>query len=438
MTRTACQLACLGAVLGLGLLGCGASDDVAPAADTNTAGGSDVAEPAADSAEPLELSADLCEDASKMEALMGSFVGSDSDPSYGQVNAEQVMRMLEAPTEGPFYMVNLIRYRDQAVYPDGRETTLTGREANALYAPVEFITAIGAKIVYVGEAERGPDDLWDDVAIVEYPCPLAFFAMASDPEFKARSVHKDAGVETTTVMVTHLDPLEETEPGEVPLPATADDPARDRVRIHRYREDAQYAEGSTEPSRTGEAAKDRYVAGVAEAERAQGITPILRLSVEGVFIGDGRTWDEVWVDAVPSQAALDAATSDPAVAAAQHHLDAALEERYEVFTAPLISDLPGSASGQGMLPVTADGTGTMCEADDECPGGGVDTCFMATDTIGFCSRQGCGAGECQAPYVCCHDCNEAIAAMLPFEGSICVPADGASQLTAAPPLCTCD
>ena len=85
-------------------------------------------------------------------------------------------------------MANLIRYRDKAVYADGRETDLSGREANALYAPIDFLAAIGARIVYASEALES-DGVWDDIAIVEYPCPLAFFAMSSEPEFKARALH---------------------------------------------------------------------------------------------------------------------------------------------------------------------------------------------------------------------------------------------------------
>ena len=50
-------------------------------------------------------------------------------------------------------MVNLIKYREWAVYADGRETDLTGREANALYNPVEFLSAIGARVVFSTEVD---------------------------------------------------------------------------------------------------------------------------------------------------------------------------------------------------------------------------------------------------------------------------------------------
>lgn len=156
---------------------------------------------------PLPLTPTLCDDATNVDAVRGMMeqAGASSD-----MNADQIARMLEAPTEGPFYMVNLIHYRDQAEYADGRETDLTGREANALYSPTEFLTAIGARPVFMTEVANqidGDDFIWDDVAVVEYPCPVAFFAMILNPDFQARAVHKDAGVEKTIVMVTNLTPV---------------------------------------------------------------------------------------------------------------------------------------------------------------------------------------------------------------------------------------
>jgi len=389
----------------------------------------------------LELTPDLCDDPSKLALLMDAMSAGGDGPSFGEVNTEQVLRMTEAPTEGPFYMVNLIRYREQARYADGRATDLTGREADALYSPIEFITAIGAQIVFVGDVAStttGAEDAWDVVAIVEYPCPLAFFAMAAHPEFQARAVHKEAGVEATIVMVTHRQPLEETEPANSPFPATADDPAFEWVRVNRYREQAQYSDDANEPSRTGQEAMDLYMDSVRDAEKQLGVYPKARLKVQGVFIGDGREWNEVWIDFVPSNAAFEALAADPSVAAAQHHLEAALEDAYGLVTHPMISTISGDGGGLALPPVTADGTGTLCQTDDDCPGNGVDKCFKPDGTAGFCSREGCGPGQCESPYLCCRDCSAVVASMLPFEGSICLPDIAVAQLTAAPASCTCD
>jgi hypothetical protein len=71
-----------------------------------------------------------------------------------EFNADQVQRMIDEPTAGPFYMFNLIEYREQAVYADGRPTDLTGEEANALYNPGEYIAAIGARAVFSYRGSR--------------------------------------------------------------------------------------------------------------------------------------------------------------------------------------------------------------------------------------------------------------------------------------------
>jgi hypothetical protein len=154
------------------------------------------------------LTPDICDNASNMAVIQDSFIWRGIMES-GELNPEQIERMVAEPTRGPFYMLNLIRYREFAEYRDGRETNLSGREANTIYSPTEFPAAIGANIVSYAPVDAqidGSDYIWEEIALVEYPCPAGFFAMSTDPEFQARAVHKDAGVEKTIVMVTHLQP----------------------------------------------------------------------------------------------------------------------------------------------------------------------------------------------------------------------------------------
>jgi hypothetical protein len=80
------------------------------------------------------------------------------------------------------------------------------------------------------------------------------------------------------------------------------------------------------------------------------------------------------------------------------------------------------------LPVTADGTGTLCSSDADCQGLDASHCLMA-DGQGFCTVEGCVDLGCGTPYVCCFGCNPAVAPMLPFEGSACLPEVGTDQLT---------
>jgi pimeloyl-ACP methyl ester carboxylesterase len=89
------------------------------------------------------------------------------------------------------------------------------------------------------------------------------------------------------------------------------------------------------------------------------------------------------------------------------------------------------------LPVLPDGTGTVCSSDTDCQGLEASHCLLVGG-LGFCTVEGCAGGECGAPYLCCHDCNPDVAAMLPFVSSACFTAEQSTQLTTAPVACTCD
>jgi haloalkane dehalogenase len=81
------------------------------------------------------------------------------------------------------------------------------------------------------------------------------------------------------------------------------------------------------------------------------------------------------------------------------------------------------------IPIAADGTGTLRTEDADCSKLVANTCIKpAGSGNGFCSVQGCTAGSCADPYVCCHDCNPAAAPYLPFEGSACFPLDRMAPL----------
>ena len=418
----------------------GTEADAAAASDEGAGG--DAVCPAA-----IELSTTLCDDPSKLQAVMGASQCGEGGGMFGGANQDQIERMLAAPTEGPFYMFNLLRYREQAVYPDGRETDLSGREANALYAPSEYLQAIGARPVFntaVHNQIDGDEIVWDDIVIVEYPCPLAFFAMLSQPEFYERAVHKEAGVERTIAIVADLVPIPapvDPDQSDATYPPTAEDPAFDLIHVMDFHEIAQYEPDANEPERTGREAWETYQAAGKGPSGDLGHYATAILEVQGVFVGDDRTWDQIQMVHMSSMAGFQALLDDPEREAASYHRRAALAHNYSMITFPMLSQMPyadDDVGGGSPLPVTEDGVGTICSSDADCPGGGVDTCLTDGGAAGFCTREGCGAGECQSPYLCCHDCAEAVAAMLPFDGSACLPDAAVAQLTVAPVSCTCD
>lgn len=99
---------------------------------------------------------------------------------------------------GPIHMLNLVRFREQAAYPDGREAT--GAEAYAAYGrdshPV--FSRLGGRIVWRGSFELmliGPsEEAWDECFIAEYPSVAAFVEMIRDPVYREAVKHRQAGV----------------------------------------------------------------------------------------------------------------------------------------------------------------------------------------------------------------------------------------------------
>jgi uncharacterized protein (DUF1330 family) len=115
--------------------------------------------------------------------------------------ASRVEALMADDSGGPVVMVNLLRFRETAVYPDGRPTDLTGRQAYNLYAaPMRsFIENGGGKVLFGGDIASlvigDVGELWDACVLVEYPSAAAFAAIVTSPEVAEIGVHRAAGLE---------------------------------------------------------------------------------------------------------------------------------------------------------------------------------------------------------------------------------------------------
>ena len=113
---------------------------------------------------------------------------------------EQINGFLEEPDLGPISMVNLLKYKKSAVYDDGRETNLSGKEAYQLYAAevIKLIEKYGGEFVFAGSVSRlmlgEVEEMWDEIAIAKYPSRKAMFEMTMDPDYQKIHVHRDAGL----------------------------------------------------------------------------------------------------------------------------------------------------------------------------------------------------------------------------------------------------
>lgn len=238
---------------------------------------------------------------------------------YGTPNREMMGRWLQlaAEDDGPFWALNLMRYRERAEYADGRESSLTGREADDAYAPLGPLEAIGAVPAFLGDvghqAVGSPG--WDRVGIVRYPSRAGFFAMQQREDFKELHEHKEAGMEFTIVMSC--------------LPAV----------------------GASRT--TGSAATEagalvltvlREPGGIVHVEHP-GVSPLVRFDVEGVIVGDERSWTEARFDRVDGEPAHDALKR--AAAGAQDAVMVTVSPTFDHLLGSMVEDTsaPGRVAG---------------------------------------------------------------------------------------------
>ncbi len=113
---------------------------------------------------------------------------------------EQMKAFTDQTVEGPFVMVNLLKFREKAVYKDGRPDNISGAEAYMRYAEKmrKIVEREGGRFLFGGEV-RGliigeVDELWDIVGIMEYPSHKEFMRIVSLPEVHEISVHREAGL----------------------------------------------------------------------------------------------------------------------------------------------------------------------------------------------------------------------------------------------------
>lgn len=113
---------------------------------------------------------------------------------------EQAMAFFAAPDDGPFVMINLLKFKERAEYPDGSDAHLTGAEAYARYgADVQAeLAKVGGKAHYAGRVTGlmigAVDDNWDMVALAEYPSLAALKTMVMSESYQAIAVHRTAGL----------------------------------------------------------------------------------------------------------------------------------------------------------------------------------------------------------------------------------------------------
>ncbi|WP_120717796.1 DUF1330 domain-containing protein [Tsuneonella amylolytica] len=120
------------------------------------------------------------------------------DPSRANFEAFKAL-----PRDEPIHMLNLLRYREMADYPEGHPSAgqgWSGRRAYEEYGKTSgpVFRRVGGAMIWRGAFQTmvtGPDDeRWDDGFIASYPSSAAFFEMIKDPDYQAAVVNRTAAL----------------------------------------------------------------------------------------------------------------------------------------------------------------------------------------------------------------------------------------------------
>ncbi len=124
------------------------------------------------------------------------------------------------PRDVPIHMLNLLRFKDVALYPQGHSHSgrgLSGKEAYGEYGRTSgpIFARVGGSIIWRGQMETmviGPSDKnWESAFIAHYPNAAAFLEMVTDADYQLAVVHRQAAILTSRLI--RFAPLTGTEGG---------------------------------------------------------------------------------------------------------------------------------------------------------------------------------------------------------------------------------
>jgi len=259
----------------------------------------------------------------------------------------------------PLYLVALFRWReDLAVYEDGRQTSLTGFEADRIYTQAMFadiVPSVGGEVKFISNVERvitannnDKDEnedfhrTLDALVVIEFPSGVAFGRMLTNERFQDLTPHKKAGLEyhaifacelvegfsrssteataspTMSVFRNNTDD-ETTTSEEVTTNMTTSNSTATPVSVVDlvdYRRYATYEENNIDADtdvlmRSGKDAAQTYYDSFNRVQEKHGMRTAGIFKIKHSLIEGSDGWDEVRIQTFPSHAALEATLTDP-------------------------------------------------------------------------------------------------------------------------------
>ncbi len=126
------------------------------------------------------------------------------DPERSQFDAFKAL-----PRDQPIHMLNLVRLKPVADYPEGHTNHgkgMTGLDAYRAYGreTAALFRSLGGRQIWAGRPEgvvTGPrDEHWDIAFIAEYPNAAAFLAMVTNGDYREWVKHRQAAVEDSRLI----------------------------------------------------------------------------------------------------------------------------------------------------------------------------------------------------------------------------------------------
>jgi len=110
---------------------------------------------------------------------------------------ENIRKWALADDGKQFFMVNFVRYRDEAEYQDGKDAGISSREANKRYLRSTIPMLLARASHPYGSLHpvaviRG--ESWDEVNVVRYRSRKDFLDIITSPRWQAGLSHKDAAL----------------------------------------------------------------------------------------------------------------------------------------------------------------------------------------------------------------------------------------------------
>lgn len=115
--------------------------------------------------------------------------------------------LAKIPKDQPIIMINLLKFREQARYPDG-SIACSGREAYQAYTKIasKTLAEIGGELFWRGPVHGcliAPEwETWDEAMLIKYPSIEAFEKMVAMPEYQQGVVHRTAALEDSRLIAT--------------------------------------------------------------------------------------------------------------------------------------------------------------------------------------------------------------------------------------------